>query len=182
MWHSQSDKPRTWDSVQENGPSQTHRGENHHQVRHTTLVMSEKVEWRYAQEMRFLKVSGHSSCCETVFHLMSDAVLAKLTWKCALTGWWELAIIWQRITIQCACNPCIYRVLFRYVLFETTLTVCFIDAVSTGLHNSLKPQRNWENQSLYTVPWLQVLCYSLVCCQSITNGWPVQLSMEMILS
>lgn len=150
MWHSQSDKPRTWDSVQENGPSQTHRGENHHQVRHTTLVMSEKVEWRYAQEMRFLKVSGHSSCCETVFHLMSDAVLAKLTWKCALTGWWELAIIWQRITIQWACNPCIYRVLFRYVLFETTLTVCFIDAVSLGyiIHWS---HRETERTRVYTL-------------------------------
>lgn len=79
-----------------------------------------------------------------VFHLMSDSITSQVTWKSALIGWWEPATICQRITIQWACNPFVYRLLFTRILFRTTLTILILYI------------QHGRTPAGYTIPWSHV--------------------------
>lgn len=118
-----------------------------------------------------------------VLRVMSESLRPKVRGKSAVIGRWEPAITCQRATIQWAWGPPVYRLLSTCILFRTTLGIPFYRCsvrVPRGLHRSLTPHRKWQSQSVRTVPRLQIPCYSPTDCQ-ITNGQPVQLTMETAL-
>lgn len=165
---------------------------HHHQVRPTTSVKSENVEWGHVREHNFqskeipkgLRTKPLQWQRRTVLRVMSESFTATVRRKSAATGWWEPAVICQRTTKRWACGPLGYRLLFTCILFGTTLEIPsyrYSIWVPRGLHRSLKPHRKWQGRSACPVPRLHILCYSRTDCQ-ITNGQPVQLTMETALS